>query len=467
MEFFDGCSDGPAFHKLLYGLCFFHAIIQERRKFGPLGWNIAYEFNESDLRISVRQLSMFLSDNKEDKLPLKALMYITGQCNYGGRVTDGFDRTCLVAILKNYFCDEIVDPGYKLSDSGVYIAPEDVGYESTLDHIRALPINMDPEVFGMHTNADITKDQNETFEMLDSLMTTQARATGGGGDGPEATVDKAADSMLQKLPANFDVELIQKKFPVLYEESMNTVLCQELIRFNALLTVIRSSLTNVKKALVGLVVMSAQLETVFNSVYDGKIPALFKGSSYPSLKPIGSYFTDLLERLSFFQTWVDNGMPITFWLSGFFFTQGFLTGASQNMARANGIPIDTLGYTCKFLPQPRAEVNNMKRPETGVYTYGLYLEGARWDYEKAQLGESRPKELFTQVPVIWMKPFVSKDIPFIPHYNCPLYKTSDRRGILMTTGHSTNFVMPIQTPSDMKPEHWIKRGVAMLTQLDI
>merc|ERR1719399_311631 len=98
-------------------------------------------------------------------------------------------------------------------------------------------------------------------------------------------------------------------------------------------------------------------------------------------------------------------------------------------------------------------------PEDGALITGLFLEGARWDADKAMLQESRAKELYTELPVVHLMPIQNRKPPKDGFYDCPIYKTLARFGVLSTTGHSTNFVMMIEIPSAESQMHWIKRGV--------
>merc|ERR1719502_1966426 len=104
-EYCESCTKPREWKKLLCGLAFFHANIQERRKFGPLGWNILYAFDESDLQTSVAILRRFLDE--QDVIPWDALRYVTGHINYGGRVTDDQDRRCLMTILGKHLNEKI------------------------------------------------------------------------------------------------------------------------------------------------------------------------------------------------------------------------------------------------------------------------------------------------------------------------------------------------------------------------
>jgi dynein heavy chain len=462
-EFFEASKVPKQFKTFCFTLCFFHAVIQERRLFGPLGWNIPYEFTEHDLRISVRQLQMFLDESPGD-VPIKAINYLTGECNYGGRVTDDKDRRLLMTLLNKYYSKDMLVEGAPMNaEHPEYVIPTVGKRQNYIDHIKSLPLVTPPGIFGFHENANLTKEQGETYQMMESLLLTVGSSSGGGGGTtPEDIVGEVAKSVLDRMPECFNLEKIQEKYPTMYEESMNTVLIQETTRFNRLIAVVLSSLKDMQKALKGLLLMSADLESAFFAIFDGKTPAMWLGKSYPSLKPLGSYVNDLVERLKFFQKWIDEGIPITFWLSGIYFTQAFTTGASQNFARKYTIPIDILSFDFEM---PKDQ-DPKQKPEDGVYTYGVFLEGCKWDNPKWQLGESDPKVLFTPVPMITIIPAKKDDLKEFPHYNCPLYKVSSRKGTLSTTGHSTNFVMNIKISSDVSQSHWVMRGVAMLTSLD-
>eukprot|EP00698_Gefionella_okellyi_P007692 TRINITY_DN1880_c0_g3_i1.p1 TRINITY_DN1880_c0_g3~~TRINITY_DN1880_c0_g3_i1.p1 ORF type:complete len:4251 (-),score=1210.42 TRINITY_DN1880_c0_g3_i1:76-12828(-) len=457
-DILEGCTKQRELRKLMFGLCFFHSVVLERRKFGALGWNIPYEFAASDLTISMRQLRQLL--DMPGQVPFPALRYLAGHTNYGGRVTDDWDRRTLLSVLEKFYTPQILDDSYRFSPSGKYYAP-DGNKEAFLEYVRTLPLIESPEVFGMHENADITFARNETYTLFSTILALQPRASAGAGKRVEDVIEEVSKGILARLPEPFDIEAAIAKYPVIYEESMNTVVVQELIRFNRLLVIMRSSLVNIGKAIKGLVVMSSELERMANNIFDNQVPVLWAARAYPSLKPLGSWVTDLCKRLAFLQSWLDNGPPAVFWLSGLFFPQAFLTGTLQNYARRHKIPIDELRFDFAVLPSGEPDTP----PADGCYINGLFLEGARWDEHASVLAEQQPKELSTPMPPLKLVP-VRTSQPQQTGYACPLYKTSRRAGTLSTTGHSTNFIIRVMLPSSVAESHWVCRGAALLCQLD-
>lgn len=289
----------------------------------------------------------------------------------------------------------------------------------------------------------------------------QGSASSSGGLSRDEVLAELAADIQRRVPLPFDIEAARYRYPVDYYESMNTVLCQELVRFNRLLEVIHESLQALQKALKGVVLMSDDLEQVGSSMYDNKVPNMWMAKSYPSLKPLASYVNDLIQKMQMMSDWIEHGPPPVFWITGFYFTHAFLTGVKQNFARKYKIPIDTVIFNYKCLP---AGENNQPA-EDGAYISGMYVEGARWDYDTMMLTESQPKVLFSAAPQMLLSPCEINKQEGFPHYECPLYRTPERRGVLATTGHSTNFVMELMVPSDKPQDHWIRRGVAFLLSL--
>merc|ERR1711871_1792688 len=206
---------GKEYKKMIFGLAFFHATVIERLKFGPVGWNIKYVFSTPDFNITRDQLTMFLEDLRPgDPIPYAALMYLAGECNYGGRVTDDKDRRCIMNILSDFYTDDIQNDDYKFSASGSYYAPADGDHQSYLDYIATLPFNDGPEAFGLHDNANITSAINETNLLLGTALSLQPKSADGVGLTWDQMLTQIAVDIEGRLPPLFDNALADINFPV-------------------------------------------------------------------------------------------------------------------------------------------------------------------------------------------------------------------------------------------------------------
>ncbi|XP_053335345.1 dynein axonemal heavy chain 6-like [Clarias gariepinus] len=484
-DFFESHILGRKWRKIIFGMCFFHAIVQERKKFGPLGWNIRYEFNDSDRECALLNLKLYC---QAGHIPWDDLIYTTGEITYGGRVTDSWDQRCLRTVLKRFFAPLTLEEGYRYSSSGIYFAPESDSLSEYNGYIENLPIIDDPEIFGMHENANLAFQRQETSTLINTILELQPRSSAAaGGKSNDEVVQELADSILGKIPEKLSMDVAVEVLFVRDANgrlnSLTTVLGQEVDRFNFLLRVLRISLETLKKAIGGLVVMSEEMERIYNSFLNNQVPEYWANAAYPSLKPLGSWVRDLALRTSFISSWITRGQPKSFWVSGFFFPQGFLTGALQNHARKYNLPIDELNFRFNVIPvyrdqaaiaealkniAPEAELDQDKTLpsiEDGVLVHGMFMDACRWDDEDMVIEDALPRVMNPMLPVVQFEP-QQNYVPDPSLYQAPLYKTSARAGTLSTTGHSTNFVVTVMLPSNRPSDYWISKASALLCQLN-
>ncbi|PRP88057.1 dynein heavy chain 6, axonemal-like [Planoprotostelium fungivorum] len=451
--------------KLLFGLCFFHAMIQERKKYGALGWNVKYEFNQSDLEVASETLRMYLQDG--NPTPWEALLHLTGDIFYGGRVTDEWDRRCLKAILNRFYSPQILDDSYLFSPSGIYKAPVEGSLTATRNYIDKLPLADSPEIFGLDDNANITYQINESQKVMGQLLSTQPRLVNmTGKTSDQELVAQLAKKIIEGLPSPLNLSredmheslLVQNSNGAL--SSYTTVLLQESARFNRLLSIIRESMIQLGQAVQGLLVMSASLEKVFSSLLDNQVPDVWQKEAYASRHVLSDWIVDLTRRVSFFRNWMSNGQPAAFWLPGFFYPQSFLSAVLQSHARKHNLPIDSLNFDYEVVDCP---VGELTPPEDGTYIWGLFLEGAQW--KDGQLSEAGPGDMYSQMPPLHLIPKQNHTHPSTGHYLCPIYRTPERAGALLTTGHSTNYITAATLKTDVDPDYWILKGTALLCQI--
>ncbi|XP_036073466.1 dynein heavy chain 8, axonemal isoform X6 [Rousettus aegyptiacus] len=449
-------SNLPMWKPMLYTVAFLHSTVQERRKFGPLGWNIPYEFNSADFTASVQFIQNHLDECDIKKgVSWSTVRYMIGEVQYGGRVTDDFDKRLLNCFARVWFSEKMFEPSFSFYTG--YKIPLCKTLDQYFEYIQSLPSLDNPEVFGLHPNADITYQSNTASAVLETITNIQPKESGGGvGETREAIVYRLSEDMLNKLPPDYIPHEVKARLIKMgHLNSMNIFLRQEIDRMQKVISILRNSLSDLKLAIEGTIIMSENLRDALDNMYDARIPQIWKRVSWDS-STLGFWFTELLERNAQFSTWIFEGRPNVFWMTGFFNPQGFLTAMRQEVTRAHkGWALDSVTIHNEVLRQTKEEITSP--PAEGVYIYGLYMDGAAWDRRNGKLTESTPKVLFTQLPVLHIFA-INSTAPKDPKlYVCPIYKKPRRTDL--------TFITVVYLRTVLSPDHWILRGVALLCDI--
>ncbi|KAI9141400.1 dynein heavy chain and region D6 of dynein motor-domain-containing protein [Paraphysoderma sedebokerense] len=452
---FNECRMRDCYKTLVFAFCFFHSVVLERRKFLSLGWNSICDFNDADFEIGESILSSLLNEYQE--LPWDAVKCLIAEANYGGRITDDWDRRVLRSYINTFFSPNIIQNAhYSLSSLSTYFIPEPSSIESYLQVISSWP-NFDlPEAFGQNSNADIAAQTKESNNLLTGLMSLQPSSKSLHNLSVEETASVLIPDILKWIPEKLDSSHILNN-GLLVKNSLNIVLLQEIRNYNTLLVTIQRSLTDLQSGLKGALLMTPALEDILGSILDGKVPQKWSGI-YLSVKPLASWTHDLNLRVGFMAEWAKGNEPKCYWLGGFTFPAGFLTAVLQQTARKSNIPVDALSWEHTVL-QVDDDTQIQQGPKDGIYVTGIFLEGASWDKKGNCLNDSRPLELVSALPPIHFRPVETKRKILRGVYTCPIYYFPIRG----TVSDRPSFVSALDLRvGDHDSDYYVKRGTACL-----
>ncbi|XP_013362490.1 PREDICTED: dynein heavy chain 14, axonemal isoform X4 [Chinchilla lanigera] len=488
-EIFENSDYGQWWKKLLFSLCFFNAVVNERKNYGTLGWNIAYKFISSDLEVSIKVLASML--RRQADVPWRLLRCLVGEVVYGGRITDPWDRRCLDTLLYRFCNPEVLRDDFTFSSEEIgQPVPRSASFQDYIHIIQTLPDEDAPEILGIHPEATRSCRETQGLQFMDDLTAMQpSTATVTLAISPEQSPDMLVMEILCDIQARLPLA-VEDSGPVdttmsslrallaspaweslcrnvsghdpLIHCVLITFLNQETGRFDKLLFAIHKSLKDLQLAIKGESTLTQELEEVYDSFLNTRVPLLWQKQAYRSSKPLSAWVDDLCQRLDFLTTWAQaartalqrrylkfisswkqcsrpaapksrppadpgsnlwEAFPKRYWLPAFFFPQAFLAAVLQDHGRSQGVSMDALTFshhvisdtsnvseeelsmaTQRKLSLIRKAFKGSEPSHKGVHVFGLFIEGARWDQELNTLEDSLPLEMCCDFPDIHFLP---------------------------------------------------------------
>eukprot|EP00455_Lapot_gusevi_P057621 TRINITY_DN9864_c0_g1_i5.p1 TRINITY_DN9864_c0_g1~~TRINITY_DN9864_c0_g1_i5.p1 ORF type:complete len:834 (+),score=189.60 TRINITY_DN9864_c0_g1_i5:273-2774(+) len=488
--------NGQEWRDLVFSLCFTHSVVQERRKFGAIGFNILYEFNAGDLDASLTFLERYMMSRHNQPFSWDTIKYMICEVQYGGRITDNFDRVLFKTYGDMWIGQQVFDDHFLFMDEFKgfeYAIPksETLTVKEIQDYITSFPDSDSPEVFGLHPNADLKFGRDQAEAMLKTIESTQPKEGGTGtGKSREDVVYDETERLLAMIPPSYDMERVRLDIRTrpkaeleqvlaaknigkidAFNIPLNVFLFQEIERLNRTILNVRKTLIELQQAIKGETIMTPELQEALDLIFNSKPPrAWYIAPSGDYIAWVSSalmaWMTGLVDRDRQLRTWLNNMRPLSFWLTGFFNPQGFLTAMRQEVTRRHQSGAEKWSLEDVELFSEVTDYEDSKRvrnpPDEGVYIHGLYLDGCSFNRATKMLMEPAPKEQNPLLPVLHVtamtadkkrQALVGKRV-----YECPVYTLPKRTGL--------HYVCTVTLRTERDPAHWTVRGVALLLEVN-
>lgn len=372
-----------AWRSLCYMMSFLHSLMQERRKFGPIGWCIAYEFNDSDLEASLAFVEKYLNQLMAasgsglanitlHNSSIEVINTMVMEIQYGGKVSDNVDREILVAYGSKYFKPSLVNP--QNTGGEYYLAtyvnsgtnelkkirlPVGQDYQNYTNEVETLDTVDSAEIFGLSAYADIACKLKETREVIETLTETRPKEGGlvAGGMSKDDIIQQNCKKRLNAITNSYPAHIIMehvtklkgpKGYPsdpsngggIGYNVPLNVFLSQELQRMDRIIIIIKKTFSDIIEAVDGQILMTPAIVDSIDSLYNNKVPLawLYDPSgaqiSWMKLK-FSVWFDSFKTRNVTLEDWMKGTRPKSYNLDHFFNPQGLLTSMKQEVVRIN------------------------------------------------------------------------------------------------------------------------------------
>merc|ERR1719495_1400349 len=467
--------------RMYFLLAWFHAIVQERLRYSPLGWAKTYEFGESDLRVAcdtmdtwIEATAMNRTNLPPEKVPWKAIRTLLSDCIYGGKIDNEFDQRLLTSFLEKLFVPASFEGDFSLVESATVGGhtqpikmPEGIRRDQFLAWVEALTDQNSPDWLGLPNNAEKVLLASSAHDLVINLLKMQqldedeelaysdGEVKGEAQAGRPAwmrTMEANTSGWLRLLPPSITplkrtVENIKDPLYRFFEREVNFGL--------KLLQAVRLDLED-----VAAIIQSGKKQTnhhraLIQQLNKGIIPKSWLRYKVPTSCSVAAWVTDFAQRVKQL-TKVSSAVQgnsaaalktVTVWMGGLFNPEAFITATRQCVAQANSWSLEELSLDVTVAD----EADQPSFDDCSFAVEGLKLSGAVCRGNQLALSSEISTNLHL-TRLRWVRNTEGDSGSLI---QLPVYLNSSRANLLFTVN------LPLV--AGQKKTDFHERGVAIIT----